>query len=605
MRNLTDERLEEYLRIHEQQLPELAREPLFGVDGQPATLLFRMALSCLVDADHSDTASNYGDEIPGPAPLLRPRERLAALDQYVATLGQDEVDEKRRNRNRLRAAIYSACRHADVTAPMVECDSPVGSGKTTAIMAHLLHAAHEKNLRRVFIVLPYTTIIQQSVGVYRSKALVLEREHPEQVIAEHHHRAEFQHADSRLLSVLWCAPIVVTTAVQFFETLAGRHPARIRKLHQLPGSAIFIDESHAALPAHLWPQAWKWLYQLAHEWGCHIVLGSGSLNRLWNLEEVIENPIVLPELVSPAIQQSASEGEQSRIHYASRPDPLSVEDLRSWLDQLLGPRLLIVNTVQTAAVVARDLETHLGRAGVEHLSTALAPRHRGQILARVKLRLLDPEDTNWTLVATSCMESGVDVSFRSGLRERSSLSSLIQIGGRVNRSSEYGTAVVWDFQLRQLGLITTNPAFERASRVLAELFRQGRVISPELCTEALQMELQLQGKEELNRDLRHAENEFKFKDVEDMFRVIDAPSVTVVIDKSLEQDLDNGNKVNWRELQQLSVQIYKTRIDDFGLSGFPYHPKLYRWPLEYDPSFLGYMSGVLQLRDIGLTGFIV
>jgi CRISPR-associated endonuclease/helicase Cas3 len=99
-------------------------------------------------------------------------------------------------------------------------------------------------------VLPYTNIIKQSVEIYR-EALVLPEERPEDVVAEHHHQADFEDVSLRQLATLWRAPVIVTTAVQFFETLASHHPARLRKLHELPSSAVFVDETHAAIPSHL------------------------------------------------------------------------------------------------------------------------------------------------------------------------------------------------------------------------------------------------------------------------------------------------------------------------------------------------------------------
>ena len=90
-------------------------------------------------------------------------------------------------------------------------------------------------------------------------------------------------------------------------------------------------------------------------------------------------------------------------------------------------------------------------------------------------------------MATSCVEAGVDFSFRTGLRERAGLTSLIQTGGRVNRSGEYGSAEVWDFQLCPGGLIRENPGYRDSIRVLTELFAEGKVeqqYAPDFCTEA-------------------------------------------------------------------------------------------------------------------------
>src|SRR5207244_6560203 len=129
-------------------------------------------------------------------------------------------------------------------------------------------------------------------------------------------------------------------------------------------------------------------------------------------------------------------------------------------------RLLIVNTVQSAAAIARQLAKEFGGEHVEHLSTALTPRDRQATLELVKLRLRQPNHRDWTLVATSCVEAGVDISFRSGIRERNSLTSLLQTSGRVNRSNEYAHADIWDIQLRHDHLLRPHPAFDASSRIL-------------------------------------------------------------------------------------------------------------------------------------------
>src|SRR6185437_12366300 len=126
--------------------------------------------------------------------------RLVALDRYVRDLGSDPGP-----RDALRSEIYAACRSATPDNFVWACDSPVGSGKTTAIMAYLLQAAIACGLRHIFVVLPYTNIVQQSVDVYR-KALVLPGEDPEKIVAAHHHQAEFKSADLRFLTTLWDAP---------------------------------------------------------------------------------------------------------------------------------------------------------------------------------------------------------------------------------------------------------------------------------------------------------------------------------------------------------------------------------------------------------------
>ncbi len=601
MVSYTLERLSEYLRKHREDVEK------FHFDFPNSTLLdkpqlfFRMALSCLVDADHGDTARHYGKSTTKEAELLQPLKRLKALNQYVENLGED--DDTNNDRNRIRQCVYEACRNAETTPAMYACDSPVGTGKTTAIMSHLLKAAHDKGLRRIFVVLPYINIIKQSVDVYR-KSLRLDGEVSEEIVAAHHHRADFQDPDTRQFTLLWRSPIVVTTAVQFFETLASNHPATLRKLHHLSGAAVFFDEAHAALPAHLWPQAWRWLRELSDEWGCHFVFGSGSLNRFWELPDFVEPPVKIPELVKPEIRISLATKESTRIIYKRKPDPLDLKRLIAWLDKLEGPRLLIVNTVQSAAAIAKEIAEKQGSDKVEHISTALSPIDREQTLDRIKDRLSQCKPpmknkalADWTLVATSCVEAGVDLSFKTGLRESASLVSLLQISGRVNRHQEYGCSDVWSFTLQASNLLRRHPDFKNSSKVLDQMFDENRV-TPESCKEALRREICL---DILKDEIRKHEDAKDFPEVCALFRVINADTYTAVVDENTKQRLRAGEKVHSRDIQAHSVQIWGNKLQLLKIPEFVRYPGLYEWNLEYD-DFIGYMLGVLKNIEFNANG---
>jgi CRISPR-associated endonuclease/helicase Cas3 len=210
--------------------------------------------------------------------------------------------------------VYDECKDASITSRIRSCDATVGSGKTTAIMAHLLRVAKQENLRHIIVVLPYTNIIRQSVEIYR-KALVLPGEDPSEIIAEHHHQADFSSRDLRHLATLWQAPIIVTTAVQFFETLASHRPSRLRKFHELAGSAVFIDEMHNAIPTRMWPQTLQWMKEWTDNWGGYAVLASGSLPRLWEIEEMEAAGIEAPDLLSPELRGELNTTEQKRVSY--------------------------------------------------------------------------------------------------------------------------------------------------------------------------------------------------------------------------------------------------------------------------------------------------
>ena len=415
---------------------------------------------------------------------------------------------------------------------------------------------------------------------------------------ELHCRADFQNSDTRYLTSLWRAPIIVTTAVAFFETLASNHPAALRRFHELPGSVIFVDEAHNALPVKLLPLAWRWMSILAEEWSCYWILASGSLVRYWELNSLrsIEmNRPCIPELVEADLRERLMRYEHNRVSFQWRSTPVSRRDLVRWVQSSPGPRLLILNTVQSAAVIANDLCTAYGRECVEHLSTALTPEDRKRVIRRVANRLNDASDTNWTLVATSCVEAGVDFSFRTGFRELSSLLSLLQAAGRVNRHGAIQNAEMWSFSLQEDSMLKSNPALEDARNVLKGYFEKGINITPELSTQSMNDEI-VRNDSCLSeiQQLMSIEAEMQFKEVESRFNIIDSDTVCAVVDEALAKSITYG-KGDWRALQRKAISVRRYNIQRWGLKEIA--KDVYQWTLGYD-LFLGYMSGALQLERI-------
>ena len=550
------------------------------------SIFHRITLSCLADADHSDTGENYGTSMQDESLVqLRAKERLEILDQYVSSLNSDS------ERNRLRRKMYDACRNADVTGNFVSCDSPVGSGKTTAVMAHLLKQAIKRNARRIFVVLPYTSIIKQSADVYRNR-LVLPGENPDAVVAELHHLADYEDGELRKLTALWKAPIIVTTAVAFFETLSSNRPSALRRLHSLPGSVIFLDEAHAALPLKLIPTAWRWMNIYAKEWNCYWALASGSLVRFWKIRKLTDICPRIPELVDDDLHERLMHFEAGRIQFRWKSKPLSRTELENWVMSVPGPRLLIMNTVQSAAVVAQDLKEYWGRECVEHLSTSLTAEDRARTVERIQQRLRDPSDTNWTLVATSCVEAGVDFSFRVGFRELSSLLSLVQTAGRVSRGGEYPRAEIWSFSMQDDFMLKRNPGIEHSASILKSFFEKDIPIEPGLSTRAIIEELTLYDIDEQERKkLLEMEDNCAFRQMAENFHVIDADTVPVIIDAEVAERLEYGEG-DWRLVQRKSVSIARYPLNGWNVKEIG--PGLYQWTLGYD-DFVGYMSGLIPV----------
>jgi CRISPR-associated endonuclease/helicase Cas3 len=565
---------------------------------QPADV--RVLFSCLTHADHGDAARASREEPQWTKPpKLRASKRLAALQRYVNELAAKGGGS---SRNQLRASFFADCCDGHQESCIAFCEAPVGTGKTTAVMANLLAMAVRRKLRRVFIILPFTNIITQSVKVYR-QALVLPGERGEDVVAEIHHRADFDDKASRKLTALWDAPVIVTTAVAFFETLASATPSTLRRLQNLPGSAVFLDEAHAMLPVKLLPLAWQWVQHAASVWSCYWVLASGSLCHFWTLEEFDDTHIRLTNIIPDARQKKLQSFESKRVCYRYHPDSMDLDDLAAWLKQLKGPVIAVLNTIHTAAAAAKRAERVFGRGNVLHLSTSLTPKDRESTLNMVRARLQNKEFTNWCLIATSCVEAGVDLSFRTGVRECASLLSLLQLAGRVNRNAEYGTTDVWTVTLNgNDNGIVRHPAFNISSRILEDFFSSGREISPELCTEAMRRELRESAG--IPQKLVKQEGIFAFKTVEKEFRVIEDDAQLAVVDPVLIQRLRNFEDISWRDVQIGSVRVREKILAKLAIEESRRYPGVWLWDAEYSP-FIGYMEAVLNLDKIADEGFAI
>lgn len=601
--DITNENLGEYLKKHAMEIENSVQE--LSENKKPnAALFYRMALSCLIDADHTDTARHYGRDIDIIDIPLFPTKRLEYLDMYINLLTKEDIAPERLA---IRQEFYKICKREPESRGIYSCSMAVGTGKTTSVMAHLLIAAECFSLRRIFVVLPFTNIIDQSVETYR-KSLILKDENPEAVVAAHHHKAEYENQLLMASSFLWNAPIIITTAVQFFESLASNHPSSLRKLHNLPGSAIFIDEAHAALPAHLLPQAWKWLQDLTQNWGCHIVLGSGSLSHFWNLEEFSESKTIVSEIAGENLYQKAVKLEKNRIVYHLKKYPMKLNELCQWVcETLQGPRIIVMNTVQSAAALADKIASEKGRNKVEHLSTALMPIDRKITLERIKLRLKNRADMDWTLVATTCAEAGLDFSFRSGAREMSSLGSTIQLGGRVNRQCEHGSdCEVWCFYIKKDSFLKDHKHFKISANVLAKLFDEGK-ITPDFCTEALRREI-LEKNMRMAKDdpIAQAEKKADYPAVSKLFQVIeDNKMFTVIVDNKFKERLETGEKPTRKEMQTLTVRMREDQITALRLQNIKGYEDLYYCYQKYYDNFLGYMRGILQIITVLQDGSII
>lgn len=391
-------------------------------------LLARMIFSCLVDADFVDT-DNYYRALEGRDPrregagptLAALRERL---DVHLAGLPKD------RGINPLRAEILAHVRSGASRSPgLFSLTVPTGGGKTLASLAWALDHALENGLRRVIYVIPFTSIIEQTAGVFRQAFGDL----GEDAVLEHHSaffedpKAELQSKEKRRLAMEnWDAPVVVTTAVQFFESLFSDRPSQCRKLHNIAGSVVILDEAQT-LPLHLLRPCMQLLEELARNYRTSAVLCTATqpaLRKEDGFPEGLEN---VHELAPDPPRLYRALKRVNVRHVGPLDDAALVEHLRQ-----RAQVLCIVNNRRHARAL---FEAIADQPGARHLTTLMHARHRRRVLDGVRASLKAGEPCR--LVSTSLIEAGVDVSFPAVLRAEAGLDSIAQAAGRCNRNAEW------------------------------------------------------------------------------------------------------------------------------------------------------------------------
>ncbi len=181
-------------------------------------------------------------------------------------------------------------------------------------------------------------------------------------------------------------------------------------------------------------------------------------------------------------------------------------------------------------------------------------------MERILLRLESQEDRDWTLVATSCVEAGVNISFRNGFREVASLTSLLQTAGRIDRAGSYKVSEVWSFCLIEYRELKSNPQVKNSAAVLRRYLTDGQVINPALTTDAIEKEITLYCINSMSDQLIEREGERDFIFVDDNFRVIESDTKLAVVDEHTAKAVATGS-FSWRELQKNSLQISKYKLD--------------------------------------------
>lgn len=572
--------------------------------GFTLSFLTRMLFSVLVDADWLETERYMQG---GQAALRGLYASIEALtDQFNHHI--EQFKNPQQDINRKRTEILNTCLQKSQEPPgYFTLTVPTGGGKTLASMAFALNHARAHGLRRVIYVLPFTSIIEQNAAVFRRALGDLGAEN----VLEHHsnfdwkdaHQAQDDetnrlHEKLKLATENWDIPIVVTTNVQFFESLFASRKSQARRLHNIARSVIIFDEVQL-LPLEYLKPCMLAVQELVQNYGVTAVFCTAT---------------------QPSLRRFFPDGTQF-TELAPHPQELftffrrvQVKNLDTRTDGEIAERLnqeaqalCIVNTRRHA----KGLYDLLEGEGKFHLSTLMCPAHRKAKLQEIHARLNANQPCR--VVSTSVMEAGIDIDFPVGYRAIAGLDSIIQAAGRVNREMKRSSAEMCVF-VPDTKFIKRTPAFIQQTSAVAESILRDYAADPttiaaiEAYYEMLYTVYGERGFDAHNvialLDKGARRIDFEFEEAARKFKLIDENTVAIIIPyddtaRKLIDDLADTPapfKV-LRQLQTYTVNVYEHEFQNLQSKGVittiadSYHVLDMR---QYDDN-----TGLILVKDTG------
>jgi CRISPR-associated endonuclease/helicase Cas3 len=533
-------------------------------------LFTRMVFSALVDADFlateafmNPTQATFRNQA---ATTLLPR-MLELLEKRIAEFPApaNKVDRVRKN-------VHASCHSAAVEAPgFFSLTVPTGGGKTLSSLAFALRHAIKHGQQRIIYVIPFTSIIEQNAAVFEDVFKLLAGSESSPVVLQHHSNLspEKETTRSRLAAENWDAPLVVTTAVQFYESFHASRTSSCRKLHRIANSVVILDEAQCLPVEYLRPclDALRELTARYHTTAVLCTATQPAINRrddfpigLANVREITPNPAELYEALKRV----------EVIDRGALSDVVLAREIAA-CDQVLA----VVNTRKHAQAVYRLLPESDENF---HLSALMCPAHREQVIDSVRVRL----DAGHTvrLISTQLIEAGVDIDFPRVYRALAGIDSIAQAAGRCNRNGRWPSGQLHIFRSEhQRAEAYFRETAQIAERVLAlhkdalglasvEQFftlyyaQHNPPDGPRWDTK------DIGGDYRLNQD-RSLPFQFQYRSIAEKFRFIENEQLPVLIPfddhaKALLAQLRNEaiplDRALFRGLQRYMVQIYRSEL---------------------------------------------
>lgn len=559
----------EEIIVDSEHMPSVpALGPQKGNEGFTLSFFIRMLYSCLVDADFINT-EEYMNGVSKPRGGHASIQELdAAWNSFLSGLmaaGQTWINVKRNE-------ILLRCLHmAESTPGLYSLTVPTGGGKTASSLAFALKHSQKNKMRRIIYVIPYTSIIEQNAAIFK-------RHLGEDNVLEHHSNFQFDKETDennqianekiRLASENWDIPVVVTTNVQFFESLFANKSSKCRKLHSIAESVIIFDEAQM-IPTQFLRPCFLSISELVSNYGCTAVLCTATQPSVYESGimdtqpvEIMENPKKLYEDFKKVTVRDIGEVE----------DALLTSQLNA-LEQVL----CIVNTRRHAREIFGQLA-----GDCYHLSTLMCPAHRKAALDEIRKRL-NPQSTKpCRVVSTQLIEAGVDVDFPAVYRAMAGIDSIVQSAGRCNREGRLKEGILYVF--RPLSKAAAIRGYLKRTAEISEMvFRKHHdPISLEAIDYYFKLLYDIEGLDALDRNhvlecfegTRKTPFAFDFETAANRFHLIDSETYPVIIPYNGEAEelirslpFCKSLSAAARRLQPYTVSVYKWEFEKLISSG--------------------------------------
>lgn len=476
----------------------------------------RMLFSCLVDADYLDTESFM---LQGAVNRSIKQELEKLCEKMERFLLEKKWLEGTDGINYHRSEILRTCISAgkELTPGLFTLTVPTGGGKTVASLAFALNHARKNGMKRIIYVVPYCAIIDQTVDTY---IRILGEEN----VLAHYSESGIEDSEcgndpelaerKKLATENWDMPVVVTTAVQFFESLFSNRVSKCRKLHNIANSVVVFDEAQTIPVDFLRPCVYA-ITELALHYHTTCVLCTATQPSLEEFIQEYRKDTPIRE-ICPNLDEKYSVFK--RVCYVNL-QKVNEDDLALYLGK--HSRVLCIVSTRSRA---RRLYEILPAEGRFHLSTRMTPEHRKRILDVIRERLISGDICR--VVSTSLIEAGVDLDFPTVYREQAGLDSLIQAGGRCNREGKLDPSMskVFVFQFKEQNLLPSS--IKLPAEVTGDIIRTTENFdSPQTIKRYFEVLYYNRGegldRERIIERLADKNGYFKFAEACDKFKLID------------------------------------------------------------------------------------